>query len=430
MKKTITIVFLLFSIAIFELSAQADTSGLKIVNETAFDANAATRQYLDTLSPEQKEKSDSYYEEGYWILLWDFAIDVLTAWIFLSLGLSNWIKRLASRAKNINIRNLLYISIYLFTAVLIAFPNTFYSTYFREHSFGLSNMSLSEWFSEELIQTGLVLFFGSFLIMLIYLTMRKTGGRWWIWGSGIVIIFLIISVYIAPVFISPLFNEYTPLEESTIRDEILSLAAENNIPVTDIYQFNASKQTTTISANVSGIGSTIRISLNDNLLNRCTPAEIKSVMAHEMGHYVLNHTYKLIIYFSIYIIIGFALINLFLKKGISRFGKKWGIETISDISSLPLFAIIFSTFLFITTPVVNNISRIIEAEADIFGLNAGKEPDGFASTAMKLSEYRKIDPTRLEEIIFYDHPSGKARVVMAMKWKAEHLNPKKAELSN
>jgi STE24 endopeptidase len=116
-----------------------------------------------------------------------------------------------------------------------------------------------------------------------------------------------------------------------------------------------------------------------------------------------------------------------MKKAIIRYGNKWGIESISDISSLPLFAILFSSFLFITTPVTNTISRTIESEADIFGLNAAGEPDGFASTAMKLSEYRKIDPSRLEEIIFFDHPSGKARVMMAMKWKAEHLTKKSEE---
>jgi STE24 endopeptidase len=83
-----------------------------------------------------------------------------------------------------------------------------------------------------------------------------------------------------------------------------------------------------------------------------------------------------------------------------------------------------SIFFFIATPVTNNISRTTESEADIFGLNAAGEPDGFASVAMKLSDYRKIDPSRFEEIIFYGHPSGKARVFMAMKWKAEHLNIK------
>jgi STE24 endopeptidase len=158
--------------------------------------------------------------------------------------------------------------------------------------------------------------------MLLYVVMRKVTGQWWIWGSGVVIVFLIILIFIAPVFINPLFNKYIPLEEGKIREEILSLARANSVPVTNVYQFNASKQSTIISANVSGLGRTIRISLNDNLLNKCTPAEIKSVMAHELGHYVLNHTFKMLIYFSIFIIIGFALIYLIIKKAITRFGQK------------------------------------------------------------------------------------------------------------
>jgi STE24 endopeptidase len=424
MRKIFIICSVLLSSACIEISAQTDTSGLTLVNVQRFDINAATQQYVDRLSPEQKAKSDAYYEGGYWILLWNFVIDVITAWIFLSLGLSKWIKRITSRPKKTNVRNLLYIMMYIFLAFLIAFPYSAYTTYFREHSYGLSNMTFSQWLSEGMIKTALVLVFVSLLVMVIYLVMRKVGGKWWIWGSGIVIIFLVLSIFIAPVFISPLFNKYTPLETGKIRDEILSLARANSVPVTNVYQFNASKQSSIISANVSGMGSTIRISLNDNLLNKCTPAEIKSVMAHELGHYVLNHPYKLLINLSIFIIAVFALINLLMKKAITRFGQKWGIDSISDIRSLPLFAVLFSFFIFIATPVTNNISRTAESEADIFGLNAAGEPDGFASVAMKLSDYRKIDPSRMEEIIFYDHPSGKARVLMAMKWKAEHLNMK------
>ena len=75
----------------------------------------------------------------------------------------------------------------------------------------------------------------------------------------------------------------------------------------------------------------------------------------------------------------------------------------------------------LATPLTNSIIRTNEAEADIFGLNAAREPDGFATTALKLSEYRKLDPTPWEEFVFYDHPSGRSRIFMAMRWKAEHL---------
>ena len=238
--------------------------------------------------------------------------------------------------------------------ILITFPFSVYTDFIREQNYGLSNMTFTGWLSEDLIQTALFLVFGSLIILVLYIVMKKVTRQWWIWGSGVVIVFMIISIFIMPVFISPLFNKYTPLKKGPVRDEILSLARANGVPVTNVYQFNASKQSNRISANVSGIGSTIRVSLNDNLLNKCTPAEIKSVMAHELGHYVLNHTYKLLIYMVLIIVAGFALINLVMKKTISRFGKKWGIESISDISSLPLFVVLFSIYMFTATPVINS----------------------------------------------------------------------------
>jgi|WetSurMetagenome_2_1015567.scaffolds.fasta_scaffold00004_50 STE24 endopeptidase len=419
MKKLILICIIILSGTGYIATAQTDSLAAQTSFTRHFDADSATKAYLSVLSPDQKEKSDSYFEGGYWISLWQFIIEVFIAFIFLYLGLSKQVIKIAATVKNKNLSNLVYILLYLFFAFLIAFPYAIYTDYFREHSYGLSNMTFPQWLKEEMISLALTLVFGSLVIMLLFIVMRKIKERWWIWGSGLVIIFVIFSLFISPVFIAPLFNKYTPLEDGPVRQEILSLARANGIPVKNIYQFNASKQSTRISANVSGFGKTIRISLNDNLLNKCTLPEIKSVMAHEMGHYVLNHTYKLLLYFSILIIAGFAIINYIMKKAISRFGARWGIESISDIGSLPLFILLFSCYIFVLTPVFNNISRTTESEADIFGLNAAREPDGFASVSMKLSEYRKIDPGKLEEIIFYDHPSGKARVSMAMRWKAE-----------
>ena len=283
-------------------------------------------------------------------------------------------------------------------------------------------MTFAEWLSEEMISAVLLIVFGSLLLMLLYLVMRKNIKHWWTLGSGVLILFLIFLLFIGPVFISPIFNDYKPLEEGAVKDEILSLARANGVPVDNIYQFDASKQSTRISANVSGIGSTIRVSLNDNLINKCTLSEIKSVMAHELGHYVLNHTYKLVIYLSLIIIIGFAFVNTIMKIMITRYGERWGFDKISDISTLPLFVLVFSFYMLIATPFINNIIRTTESEADIFGLNSAREPDGFASVSMKLSEYRKINPGTLEEIIFFDHPSGKTRVLMAMKWKAENIH--------
>ncbi len=386
-----------------------------------FNPYTATQEYLSILTPEQKSKSDSYFEGKYWIILWNMVYAFVVAWIFLSLGLSSWIKKQALKAKRINVQNLIYIGFYLLFAFLLTLPINIYENFFREHQYNLSNLTFGNWFGEKMISFGLELVFGSLVIMLLYIAIRKAKQNWWIWGGIIAIGFLIIGLFIAPVFINPLFNKYKPLPESKLKEEILSLARANGVPTSEVYQFDASKQTSEISANVGGFGNTTRISLNDNLLNTCTPAEIKSVMAHEIGHYVLHHMYKMLISFGVLIFLGFVFINWSFNKIIKRWGHKWQIKDISDISGLPLFIVLFSLYIFIITPINNNIIRVNEIEADIFGLNAAREPDGFASVAMKLSTYRKIEPSYWEEILFYDHPSGKSRVLSAMKWKAENL---------
>lgn len=420
------IIFLAFVLLIgitstYSNNLQTDSITSTKVDAYHFDVQESIDSYLNQLTPEQKEKSDAYYEGGYWLLLINFVVEIIVAWIFLSLGLSKWIQKVVSRFKNINIQNLFYTLLYFLFAYIISFPLNIYSNFFREHKFGLSNMNFGAWLSEDL--TGFLITFivMSLLIMLLYIAIRKVQKSWWIWGSGILVVFLIVGMFIGPVFISPIFNNYTPLEDGIVKDEILSMARANGVPVDNVYQFDASKQSNRISANVSGIGSTIRISLNDNLLNQCSVEEIKAVMAHELGHYVLNHVYEMIIYFSMIIFIGFAFINWLFKKAISKYGIKWNISKLSDIGGLPLFILLFSFYFFIITPVTNNIIRSNEVEADYFGLNTAREPDGFASVAMKLSTYRKINPGKFEEVFFYDHPSGKTRVTNAMIWKAENL---------
>src|SRR5204862_3790491 len=202
------------------------------------------------------------------------------------------------------------------------------------------------------------------------------------------------------------------------RDPILAMARANEIPVKQVFEVDASRQTTRVSANVSGLLGTTRVALNDNLLDQCTLPEIRAVMAHEMGHYILNHGAKLLTYFGIFILIGFALTRALFDAAVRRWGVKWRVRGIADPAGLPLLVLIFSTLFFVATPLINTVTRITEREADAFGINTAREPDGMATIALKLGAYRKLDPTPLEEFIFFDHPSGRARIRMPMDWKA------------
>jgi len=255
----------------------------------------------------------------------------------------------------------------------------------------------------------------------VYAVFRRASRTWWVWGAGVSMVFLVIAVAIAPVFIEPLFNKYTPLKDESIRGPILRLARANGIPATDVFVVDASKQSNRVSANVAGFLGTERIALNDNLLKRCSHEEIEAVMGHEMGHYVLNHVYKGILEFGVVIVLGFAFLRWSFERVSARWGARWGIKGIADVAALPLLALLFSVFFFVMTPVTNTLIRTQEVEADIYGLNAARYPDAEAEVDLKLGEYRKMKPGPIEEFIFFDHPSGYNRILMAMRWKAENL---------
>jgi STE24 endopeptidase len=223
------------------------------------------------------------------------------------------------------------------------------------------------------------------------------------------------------VFIFPLFNKFTKLEDPRVKDPILSLARANGIPATEVYEFDASRQSNRVSANVSGFAGTTRISLNDNLLKRCTLFEIEAVMGHEMGHYVLNHQFKGLVLNGLLVVISFAFLNWGVNAALARWGISWGIRGITDVAVVPLAVQLLSVFFFVLTPVSSTITRTMEYEADIFGINASQQPDGEAEVDLKLGEYRKLDPGPAEEFIFFDHPSGRTRITAAMRWKGEHL---------
>jgi STE24 endopeptidase len=274
---------------------------------------------------------------------------------------------------------------------------------------------------------------GALAILVLYAVIRRAPRSWWAWGAGVATVFGALLLLIAPAVIDPLFNTYKPLAAGEVRDSILSMARANGVPANDVLEFDASRQTHRISANVSGIFGSAAIRLNDNLLKRTSLPEIRAVTGHEMGHYVLNHIYKaLIIMGVVFVAVGLAVHHIS-SWLLARYGSRWGLRGLTDVASLPLLAAVFSTVMLFATPVTNNLTMSQEIEADIFGINVAREPDGFAEVALKLSEYRKVKPAAWEAFIFNTHPSAYDRVLMAMRWKAENqalLAPRPAQASS
>ena len=414
----------LFLLSAAPLPAQAPPAGVPLTSAqaAALDPAAATRAWLESVPAAKRARSDAYFEGGYWLLLWNFLLGVAIALLLLGSGLSARWRDFAERTTRFkSLQVALYALGYSVMVFFLFLPLGIYAGFFREHAYGLATQSFGPWFGEQLIGLAISVIASVIGLVILYAVFRRAPRTWWLWGSAVGVIFLALSMMIAPVFIAPLFNTYKPLADPKISQPILAMARANQIPVHEVFEVDASRQSNRVSANVSGLFGTTRISLNDNLLKRCTLPEIRAVMAHEMGHYILNHSFKLILYYGLFIFGAFAFSKLTFGWALRRWGERWGLRGLADPAGFPLLALLFSLFFFLITPLANTAIRVTEREADAFGINTAREADGFARVSLLLADYRKLDPGPLEEFIFFDHPSGRARIRMAMDWKAANL---------
>lgn len=387
----------------------------------ALDVESATRSYLDMLQGPARERSDRYFEGGYWLLLWDAVAFIAACWLLLRSGLSARLRSSAERIVPSWLVPAFYSLMFVPILSIILLPWNLYTGWYRERQYELSNLSLADWLAETAIATIVLAIAAAIVFLLLFALIKRFPKRWWLGGGAALSVFFAFSILVAPIVIAPLFNEFRPMASSELRDEILAMAQQHQVPADDVYVVDESRQHKRISAFVAGLGPTVRIALNDNLLNRTSPAEVKAVMGHELGHYVLGH---MPIIWGVTSAIAFLVLYLIFRLSpflLSASASRWRVRDPSDVAVVPVYIAIAAGVLLLLTPATSTFARTIESDADEFGLDAAREPDAFARVALRLSEYRKLEPSPLEQLVFYDHPSGEARIRRAMEWKAREL---------
>ena len=398
-------------------------AAMSVLVQTAggFDVERATQAYLALLQGPARAKSDAYFEGGYWLVLWDALAALVVAGAVLFTGWSarfrDWAERRTGRRW---LQPALYAVPYTIVTALLTLPWTAYEGFVREGRYGLMNQTLAAWMIDQGKALAIGVVMAALLFAAVFAVIRRFPRSWWVWGTGVFAAFLAFGALIGPVFVAPLFNTYAEMPAGPLRTRIEGLAAASHIPAEHIYVSDASRQSKRISANVSGLGPTVRITLNDNLLHRTGPDEVAAVMGHEMGHYVLGHVYRLIGLFSLCILLNFLFISRATPALIRRF-PQWRVRDVADPAAAPVLLALGALGAAVLTPANNTIVRTQEAQADSYGLDHAREPDGFAKVAMRLSEYRKISPGPMEEAVFFDHPSGATRVRHSMQWKKDHV---------
>jgi Zn-dependent protease with chaperone function len=324
-------------------TSKIEVAQLPSAGVSNFDPVRATNAYLAQIPAKDRARTDAYFEGGYVLqvvdLVYALVIAGLLLWLKISSRMRNWAESITSRRW---LQVPIYAVQYVVITAVVTLPLTVYEGFFREHQYGLSNQTFGQWFGEFGISFLLEIVAFSLVLTLIYAAARKVQRKWWMWGAGITVAAMVVMIAISPVFIEPLFNNYTPLPESATRNAILSLARSQEIPAKDVYLVDASRQSKRVSANVAGLFGTTRIALNDNLMNRCTPSEVLQVLGHEMGHYVMNHVASFITWLGLIICFGFWLVDWGYHRLTRIFGAKWDVRGIDDPAGLPLILAVLS----------------------------------------------------------------------------------------
>jgi len=386
-----------------------------------FDPAAATAAYLAQLPPEAHVKAQHYTQGGHWLLLWGFIVSVLISWIVIRSGLLTKVEQGVERKKG---RPFLasFLVAAVFTAVswVLGLPWAVYSNWWRQKQYGLTSQAFGGWLTENLMGTAISLVFTSLFLALLYLLIRRARRLWWLWAGGLTAGFIVFSLLVAPVFIEPLFNKYTPAPAGPVRDEVVAMAKSVGIPSDKIFVYNGSKQSNAYTANVSGLGGSARVAMSDVMFQKGADiAEVRGVVGHEMGHYAHQHSLWITGIFSVLAIIAFFIVDKTFPWFAQALNAK-GVTGIADPAGLPVLAVILAVLGLIGGPITNTLVREVESDADRYSLVNFNEPDGLAKALVKTIEYRAATPSKLEEVLFYDHPAVSVRVRRAMDWKATH----------
>lgn len=305
-------------------------------------------------------------------------------------------------------------------AVSILFlPLNFYSEFYLEHKYNLSNQTFSKWILENAKELLVSLLIGIPILLFFYFSLNQFENLWWLPFAIVLFVVSVVLARIVPTFILPFFYKITPIEDEELKARIKNLAVNAGVKIQNVYKFDMSKNTKKANAAFTGIGKSKRIILSDTLLENYSENEIETVIAHELGHYKKKHIVKNIFIGTISSFLILFLIAFFYRISISWFG----FESIKTIAALPILSLWAMLIGLIIAPFSNIISRKFEYEADEYAVLSTKKPLEFISALEKLTDQNlgDKDPHPFVEWFFYSHPSIKNRISSIKKINVEDL---------
>jgi STE24 endopeptidase len=380
-----------------------------------------------TLPPEKLAKAIAYSRAKNWLHFIEFAYSAIVL-----VGLLAWkvAPRFRDRAQAVSQRRIvqayIFVPLLFLTLDVLDLPTSLYEQHLSLE-YGQSIQGWGSWFWDwtkgELIEFALA----GVLVWILYGVIRRSARRWWFYFWLAFVPIVVFLQFLAPVVVAPLFNKFEPLaaKQPALVTEIEKVTARGGlaIPRDHMFEMKASEKMNSLNAYVAGIGASKRVVVWDTTLQKMTTPQILFVFGHEMGHYVLGHILLLIVAQCLLLLIFLYAGFLAMDRLIQRAGKSWNIRSVDDWASLPLLLLVVTVVSFVMEPAMNSFSRVLEHNADVYGLEVvhGIVPDAPQTAAQAFQILGEVDlsdpdPSPFIKFWLYNHPALPERIRFAAQY--------------
>ncbi len=371
------------------------------------------------IDPQRQEQAKRYARTNRRLMLLDLAIGAIYTLAWLLAGWSAALQAAISTwSSNPWLQVAVFAAIFGGVYTVINLPLSYYSGFILPHRFGMSNETASGWAVDQLKSLAVGVVLGGILIEVIYAVLRLSPDWWWLWVAGILLVFTVLLANLAPVVLMPIFYKFVPLgeEHADLVERLLRLAERAHTQVRGVFTFDMSRRTKAANAALTGLGNTRRIILGDTLIAEFTPAEIETVLAHELGHHAHKDIPVGIVLESVMTLVGLYLASLGLSWGVAYFG----FSSVADVAAMPLLILVMGAYGLVTMPLGNAFSRWRERRADEYALRITENGSAYASALARLANQNlaEADPEPWVELLLYSHPSLKRRIAMAQAFSS------------
>jgi STE24 endopeptidase len=384
------------------------------IRHVARHRGAVPAAFSDTISIEAHRKAADYTVAKTRFGLLETALDaaLLLGWTLL--GGLDWLNQTLLGALGGGlVQQLALISAFVAIGGLITLPLNWYATFRIEERFGFNKMTLSLWLGDLVKGTLVGALIGLPIAALVLWLMGAAGPAWWLWAWGVWMVFNLLALVLYPTVIAPMFNKFEPLADETLKTRVNALMQRCGFAAKGLFVMDGSKRSAHANAYFTGFGAAKRVVFFDTLLKQLSPGEIDAVLAHELGHYKRRHILKRIVMMFALSLAGFALLGWVSSQAwfYSGLGVTPSMDTPNDALALLLFMMVVPLFTFFLSPLMAQLSRKHEFEADAYAVEHTSGPD-LASALLKLykDNASTLTPDPVYARFYYSHPPASERL--------------------